>query len=462
MGMSLPPDEERVTVRYLDGNKTREIEFDWMVLMPGSPASGVDVLLEKGAIAQLLGIDAKTEVERRVLKLLFSPEAVAQEQFMASLPPKVRAAADKQDSAVWSDFFEGATQENKVNLAESSIMPDAFSYFGKVNTAHGSFGYIRIRTFNVSNDQAFIQEFIRLTQMLPPYGLILDVRGNGGGLMTAGERLLQVLTPRQIDPTRLHFINSALTLRLCEGNEGFAQWKDSIAQSIETGASFSQGFSLLPAENYNDIGQQYQGPVVLVTDALCYSTTDMFAAGFQDHQIGKILGTSGNTGAGGANVFTHDILQQVFDGDNSPVVPLPKGASFRVAIRRTTRVGSRASVPIEDLGIVPDRIHPLTKNDVLNNDVDLISEAAEMLSLMPVYSLTAKADEAAADSAQITVTTSNLTRVDVALNQRPTLTLDVKDGTTTFPLPRRSPAENQIELRGYKDEELAAATRLSL
>lgn len=280
--------------------------------------------------------------------------------------------------------------------------------------------------------------------------------------MTAGERLLQVLTPNQIDPTRLHFINSPLTLKLCVANEGFAQWKESIAQSIETGANFSQGFSLLPAENYNDIGQKYQGPVVLITDALCYSTTDMFASGFQDHEIGLILGTSGNTGAGGANVFTHDVLQEVFGEDNSPVKPLPKGASFRVAIRRTTRVGSRASVPIEDLGIVPEKIHPLTKNDVLNNDIDLINEAAEMLSLMPVYSLTAKANEAAAGSVQMTVTTRNMTRVDVSLNDRPILTLDVKDGTSAFTLPRRSPSENRIELRGYNGEKLAAATRLSI
>jgi len=36
----------------------------------------------------------------------------------------------------------------------------------------------------------------------------------------------------------------------------------------------------------------------------CYSTTDMFAAGFKDHGIGKILGVDNDTGAGGANVET--------------------------------------------------------------------------------------------------------------------------------------------------------------
>jgi C-terminal processing protease CtpA/Prc len=40
-------------------------------------------------------------------------------------------------------------------------------------------------------------------------------------------------------------------------------------------------------------GQKYFGPVILIIDALCYSTTDMFAAGFQDHNIGEVLGADG-------------------------------------------------------------------------------------------------------------------------------------------------------------------------
>ena len=48
---------------------------------------------------------------------------------------------------------------------------------------------------------------------------------------------------------------------------------------------------------------------MLVTDAFCYSTTDIFAAGFQDHEIGTILGCHDNTGAGGANVWDHDDLR---------------------------------------------------------------------------------------------------------------------------------------------------------
>lgn len=455
MAMSLPPDEERVELRYLSGNKSQEISFDWKVFLPDSPATGVDLISPttgvdlispEGQNAQNLGVDARTEVERRVLKLLFSPEAMQLE---------------KQTKRVFAKAKPDYDGGGAINLAETSKMPDVFSSFREVDTPHGKFGYVRIRTFNVNDDEAFIQEFIRIAGLLPQNGLILDVRGNGGGLIMAGERLLQVLTPKTIEPARFHFINTELTLQL-SGLDGFTQWRDSISQSLETGTAFSQGFSLLPPESYNDIGQKYQGPVVLIIDSLCYSTTDIFTAGFQDHGIGKILGTSGNTGAGGANVWTHDLLRAFFPAQDSPFKPLPKGASFRVAARQTTRIGARLGVPIEDLGVVPDKVHNMTKNDVLNSNVDLINHAAELLDPLRAFKLKAEVTGVPGETLQINLTTEKLSRVDIYVNKRPRLTLDVADETITVNIPGHFFGANELELQGFNGDELAAAARLSL
>ena len=114
---------------------------------------------------------------------------------------------------------------------------------------------------------------------------------------------------------------------------------------------------------------------MLIINALCYSTTDIFTAGFQDHGIGKILGTSGHTGAGGANVWSYDAFQG-FPGFDA----LPKGMSYRTAIRRSTRVRAKAGVPLEDLGVQPDDIHRMTRLDILEGNPDLINKAAQMLS----------------------------------------------------------------------------------
>lgn len=527
MGMSLPPDEDWIVARYLSDNgkgPAREARFDWQVFMPppapgggGGAVPGADLLAAGDPHLRRIGIDAKAEMQRRVRKLLFAPEAVSAQQKMVdlgarapstaqafhvqvmaaaaatagALAPELGArprgrtaraatkaspqAADHPrpgSAAEASSLAAGAMLEG-VDLTANSIMPDVIKQFGKVTSPKGVFGYIRIVTFAIAGNQIepFIREFIRIAALLPHEGLIVDVRGNGGGTIAAGEGLLQTMTPVAIEPERFHMINTPLTLQMCEQDEELATWRDSVRESVETGSTFSQGFPLTPPEFCNAIGQTYQGPVVLIVDAGCYSTTDMFAAGFQDHQIGVVLGTSGHTGAGGANVWEHTDLQQTLPPASSPFKPIPSGASFRVAIRRSTRVGVRSGEPLEDLGVAPDApevpVYRMTRNDLLNHNVDLIAHACGILAGMPRQRVAASCNKLANGSLDVTVTTSNLRRVDVLLNGRPVHTLDVKDGSTSFnvappqSLPRTA-AASVLECRGFRDGQLVASTRVQL
>jgi C-terminal processing protease CtpA/Prc len=442
MGMSLPPDEEWVIVGYLDGDTPRETKFDWQVFEPGAPESGVDPISATGEIAKRLGIDAKAEIQRRVRKLLFAPDSIVSER---------RAAARRASGR------EGAAPLG----AGETAFPDAFKDFRDVTTPHGTFAYVRLTSFNVVDDEAFVQEFIRIVRDLSQKGLILDVRGNGGGNIWAGERLLQLLTPGRIQPELFSFVTSKLALQLCESDPSLKQWVPSIAQSTEIGTAYSQGYELTPADKCNSIGQKYQGPVVLITDAQCYSTTDIFAAGFQDHGIGTILGTSARTGAGGANVWTHDNLRELLSDPTSPFHPLTQNASFRVALRRALRVGPNAGVILEDLGVTPNENHAMTKNDVLNGNVDLINHAAELLAARAVSRLTLSLGPAVAGSNARTMNANmdNIDRLDVFVDGRPRLTLDVTDGTAKFdvPLPK-SPF--LIEAQGYNSDAIVAASRI--
>ncbi len=433
--LTVPPDEEWVMVRYLAKDEPHEIQFRWRVLEPTPSPDSIDPNRGEAMAAFALGYDALTETARRVKKFLFSPQALETEKRMATLG----ADATKRD------------------LKKNSTMPDVFS-FRAVETPSGTFAYIRIWTFMVSDEVAFVNEFIRILEMLPQHGLILDVRANGGGLIQAGERLLQVLTPRAIEPSRLHFINSPLTRDLSTRVEWLLRWRESIEQSVETGSVFSYGFPLQSSSAYNDIGQTYYGPVVLIVDALCYSTTDIFAAGFQDHRIGKILGTTGNMGAGGANVWTHELLRELLPEDNSPFKKLPNGASFRVAVRRTTRVGEHSGVPLEGLGVIPDVVHRMTANDLLNQNQDLIRRASEMLAASPARELDA---ELAGEngSLKISVNTKNITRLDVYVDERPQTSLDVGDGKTTLSVSTDAQTE-VVELRGFAQNELVARKKI--
>jgi peptidase S41-like protein len=516
MGMSLPPDEEWVTIRYLPANGTgpaREARFDWQVFSvqpsgSGGAATGMGGTRDAAAATSALGgsnpyqarigIDAKGEMLRRARKMLFAPAAMASEKKMADLGDQARTAAQtfhdslaraaaiapglagtapaaataslapergsagRGPAARSASAAPAGAMFDGVDLAANSILPDVIKEFGKATTQNGIFGYIRIVTFSVGNVQVFINEVVRILGLLPQEGLILDVRGNGGGIIAAGEGLLQTLTPKPIEPERFHLINTPLTLLMCENDPDLSVWKNSARESVEIGAAFTQGFPLTPPEFCNSIGQVYQGPVVLITDAGCYSTTDMFSAGFQDHKIGVVLGTSGHTGAGGANVWGHDILEQSLPSSISPFKPIPGGASFRVAIRRSTRVGERSGEPLEDLGVVPDEIYRMTRNDVLNHNVDLIERAGAILAGAPRQRLTVAAQGRPDGSLDITVVTSNVQRIDVLLGGRPVHTRNVTDGTVSFnvAVPSASVEGTALECRGFRGDELVASFRL--
>jgi hypothetical protein len=329
-----------------------------------------------------------------------------------------------------------------------------------MTTNAGEIGYVRIWTFSVPNANTFVTEFIRLVEQLPQDGLVIDVRGNGGGLIPAGEQLLQVLSPRRIEPMLFQLRNTPLNLRLAERTGFLSLWRDSMRQALVTGAAYSAGFPITHPQAANAIGQHYHGPVVLITDALCYSTTDIFAAGFRDHGIGPILGVDGNMGAGGANVWGHDLLQRLLPGADSPYRPLPGNAGMRVSMRRTIRVGASAGTVLEDLGVIPDQIHRMTRDDLFAGNPDLISAAAEMLAGLPKRRLAIRFGQVSKAGQEVVADCLGLDRLDVLIDERPLGSTDLADGANPFMMPvmRRAVAD----FRGFENGEFVAARRISL
>ena len=227
-------------------------------------------------------------MQRRVRKLLFAPDAVSAQNKMADLGANAYTAAQAfhswikyaasitagaltpeigairrraarrpggkaamssasrppAGSAAQADAVAAGAILEGVDLTSNSVMPDVIKQFGKVTSAQGSFGYIRIVIFAIPQVEAFIQEFIRIAALLPRDGLIVDIRGNGGGTIAAGEGLLQTIIPRRIEPERFHLINTALVLQMCQANLELRPWEPSVRQAVKTGSTFSQGFEL--------------------------------------------------------------------------------------------------------------------------------------------------------------------------------------------------------------------------
>jgi hypothetical protein len=467
---SLPPEEDWVVVTYrgLDGVE-REIRLDWRVATAGGPGGDGTGLGAAGAATVATqaaqGLDIEVIAVNEAKKAMFAPRAVEAEADIASAAsPVTRVAVGDEDVA---------TSMPTVLRARS------------VTTPSGPIGHIRIFTFGVDDADDFVAEFVRLAERLPQRGLVVDVRGNGGGLIYASERLLQVLTPREIQPEPAQMTTTPLMLDLCRRHApspldptfDLEPWVTSLRQAVSTGAQYSNAFAITGTPTANAVGQRYHGPVVLVTDALCYSATDIFAAGFQDHGIGPVLGLDDNTGAGGANVWTHDLFKLLLDtpppGDESgggtrpanPFVDLPAGAGFRASVRRTLRVGvERAGTPVEDLGIVPDVPYRLSRADIVGSNDDLLARAAELLAGRPAYTLAlAEPAEVRADGrVRLRLATAGLDRVDVAFDDRPVASLDVSDRTATHTLRPASPHPRRLDLAGWSGGAVLARRRVPL
>src|SRR5215813_3534796 len=364
--LSLPPDEEWVTVTYRTKRGLQcEIKLQWLVV---PVRAGTEP--QNRALKPKRAIDNQKSAINQMRKILYVPRVVELETWCE------RARKEKRRNGM-------------VAQADSALRTRLPSVFRAETKKRGKYGYIRIFTFDPDLDSVgadeIVDEFRRLILQLPQNGLIIDVRGNSGGLINAGERLLQMFTPHQIKPELFEFINTPLTLRIslaAPKDEEMARFARSIREAVVTSATYSAGFPLTSEEECNAIGQIYFGPVVLITDAMCYSATDIFTAGFQDNRSGVVLGTSGNTGAGGAEVVEHKDLKHWLRKDSkSPFGALPKGSGLSVAIRRSLRVGNRSGRPLEELGIISEQRHYMTKRDLLDNR-DLIDRAVRILVSM--------------------------------------------------------------------------------
>jgi hypothetical protein len=121
-------------------------------------------------------------------------------------------------------------------------------------------------------------------------------------------------------------------------------------------------------------------------------------------------------------------------GEESPYESLPHGAEFYVATRRTIRTGVSAGEVVEDRGIRPDYFYRLTRQDLLEDNVDLIEEAGRRLAQEKVYTLVVTYGTDRERLPQAHIRTQNLTRLDIFVNGRPWGSFDVQDDVTEVDL----------------------------
>jgi len=436
LGFGPPPDEELLTIGYIDHQRqNRQIDLRWSV-SSFAPVSS-DSAVEEAVVSEVpFGFDVEAERVARLRTLLFAPEFIAAEESGEPVAP----GPDGIDvTPEFSTVFEART----------------------VRAGGRVFGHLRFRTFVVPDKTLAgvircVREFIRLLGELPQDGLVLDIRGNPGGAILASELCLQALTVNPLEPEPAQFAATILNLGICRAKVDKAAWLPSMEQALETGATHSAGVPFTPQDWLAKVPQSYFGPVVMVTDARCYSAADIFAAGFQDNRIGTVLGVHGTTGAGGGNVWKmKDLLDSLPAAAESPFRPLPGGAELSLVIRRMLRVGPNAGAPLEDFGVRSDHRHEPTRSDIMDDDADLMVAAAGLLDKGVTRRFDVELSEVG-DELTATFGVVGIDRADVIVDGRPRLTVDLGGNPGPVAVPDAG-TPTSVWIAGYHHGVLVAA-----
>lgn len=445
-----PPDEEWVVVGYRTADAAgapsgalKEVRVDWKVVDPGA----VSKLLSGGPSGQrqrlrrTRAVNPAAAAVRMAKMLMFAPEALVGETPPDAVP--VAAAGARNHGLAATTIQTGMPDTLRVQTLQ---VPD------------GSIGYLRIWGFETDPDK-FIRELQRVIPLLPPGGLIIDVRGNPGGYILAAELALQLFTPKAIDPVRFSVLATTFTRDMAAlaglGDE-LKPWKASLDAAVRNGELYSQPVPISDPADCNAIGQQYGGPVVLVGDTNTYSAGDLFAAGFVDNGIGPFVCVGEATGAGGANVWEYDDLRKALSGAPIGLPSLSSGIGLSFAFRRATRAGPSEGLTIEDVGVAGTP-YAMTRNDLLAGNGDLLLRCVALLRQQPLSAMSFAVDK---PRKKVSFTTRGLDRIDAFVDGHPAGSFAVAEGGT-----RDVPfvaATKRVEAAGFKGDALLQRRRVVL
>lgn len=281
-----PPLEEWVDLRFSLNGADAEERFSWT----GFDAAGAPTYPALGRNLTGFGGDLMLMDLQNARRVLTAPQS------FDALP------AQPAEPPLGVPVIQGRTAGGVIN-------------YGTVKTGDGTFAYVRFWSFQANGVDDLVNALAPILPTLPQNGLIFDIRGNTGGYIAAGERVLQLLSPQPIVPARFQFRVTDLTRAMAEASDTFIRWRPSFAEAFGTGEAYTRGIPIEGDDaDYNKVGRKYTGPVILISDALAVSTADMFAAGFIDNEIGTVICTDGNMAAAGGNNWGWDVVR-IFNPD---------------------------------------------------------------------------------------------------------------------------------------------------
>src|SRR5579859_6481253 len=194
--------------------------------------------------------------------------------------------------------------------------------FVKQRALEDDIGYVSLRGFPEPSVVDTIEQDVTKFQAAGTQGLVLDLRGNSGGRIDVGTRLLS------------HF--------LAPGS--------SVYEEVDRGGANSTHFSARGATQYNL-------PLVVLVDGGTASMGEIFASAVQEHGAATILGSNTAGSVAAAQVFG-----------------LPDGSGLQVTVFEILSAGGK---PLNKVGVAPDEV--IEPDPAVQGDDPVISRAIEIL-----------------------------------------------------------------------------------
>lgn len=277
-----------------------------------------------------------------------------------------------------------AVEEGRIPIPVEPAFEQRFSA-EIVNTRNGPVGRFILPDFGSDATPELVAEIARILKQMPDNGLIMDLRGNGGGYPNYVKVLVELLTGKS--PPQLPTVIRATqfmkdTLDNMPATSIFATefnvcaYQGAVDTALKIGEPFAGPSSGLYTGEFvkSPVARAYFGPFITLVDGRCYSAGDIFAALQKDLELSLVVGVSDNVGGGGGYTYLPKDLEEIFS-----VVLEPITAEFTMALGRFYRSGNKEGTITENFGLEPDVKYYATLDDALKNDCDLFEFLSEKL-----------------------------------------------------------------------------------
>lgn len=202
-------------------------------------------------------------------------------------------------------------------------------------------GVAILRATQFENGEVLKTFEANLTQLMSAKGLILDLRGNGGGSTHYGWKILSYLSSKPVNSTASFYRENTM-LDLARSESPSIRWRAADTNDFDVGQK-----------------QVFEGPVAMLIDEQSFSAAEDTAASFKLMKRGPIVGVPSGGSTGQPYMFS-----------------LPGGGTARICVKRDTYPDGSNFVGV---GVIPDIAAAITLADVRQGRDSVMETAVKKL-----------------------------------------------------------------------------------